>query len=145
MFAFALWDKAENAIRGVEQGATVMMSPAAKSYVDMKYDSTTTLGLSWAGFIEVDTGYIWNPATLVPGIGKEQILGIEAPMWTETITNMDELEYMAFPRMPGYAEIGWSPAEGNVWDEYKIRLGQHGNRFTAMGIDYYRSANVPWD
>jgi len=138
------WAKAENAQKGVKQGAKVIMSPAANAYLDMQYDSTTKLGLHWAGYIEVDKGYSWDPATLVPEIGKDNILGIEAPLWSETITNMNEIEYMFFPRLPGYAEIGWSaPAERN-WDEYKVRLGMQDTRFKAQQIDYYPSTLVPW-
>jgi hexosaminidase len=138
------WANAENAGRTAQQGAKILMSPAAKTYIDMKYDSTTVLGQHWAGYVEVDTSYIWDPATLVPGIGKEKIIGVEAPLWTETITNMEELEYMVFPRLPGIAEIGWTPASLRSWDEYKIRLGRHGERFKAMNIDFYPSARVPW-
>ncbi len=138
------WAKADNALKGVKQGAKVIMSPAANAYLDMQYDSTTKLGLHWAGYIEVDKGYNWDPATLVPGIGKENILGIEAPLWSETITNMKEIEYMFFPRLPGYAEIGWSAPAGRSWDEYKVRLGLQGERFKAMQIDYYPSKLVPW-
>ncbi len=138
------WAKAENAIKGVRQGAKVIMSPAANAYVDMQYDATTKLGLHWAGYIEVDKGYNWDPATLVPGIGRENILGVEAPLWSETITNMDEIEYMVFPRLPGYAEIGWSAPAARNWDEYKVRLGSQGERFKALQIDYYPSKLVPW-
>lgn len=138
------WAKAENATKGVKQGAKVIMSPAANAYIDTQYDPTTKLGLHWAGYIEVDKGYNWDPATLVPGIGKENILGVEAPLWTETITNMDEIEYMAFPRLPGYAEIGWSTPATHNWDEYKVRLGAQGERFKALKIDYYPSKLVPW-
>jgi hexosaminidase len=138
------WANAENANRTVKQGARILMSPAAKTYIDMKYDSTTTLGLSWAGYVEADSSYIWDPATLIPGIGKEKILGVEAPLWTETITNMEELEYMVFPRLPGIAEIGWTPSSLRSWDEYKIRLGNHGERFKAMDINFYPSRFVPW-
>src|SRR5674476_1143752 len=138
------WAKAENASKGVKQGAKVIMSPAANAYLDMQYDATTTLGLHWAGYVEVDKGYNWDPATFVPGIGKENILGIEAPMWSETITNMKEIEYMFFPRLPGYAEIGWSAPAGRSWDEYKVRLGSQGERFKAMQINYYPSKLVPW-
>ena len=138
------WADVENTTMGVEKGAQVLMSPAARAYLDMQYDSTTHLGLHWAGYIEVDHGYDWDPATLVEGITKENILGIEAPLWSETVTNIDEVEYMTFPRLPGYAEIGWTaPAERN-WDEYKTRLAKHGKRFEALGIDYYKSALVPW-
>jgi hexosaminidase len=92
----------------------------------------------------VDQAYTWDPATLVPGISKNNILGVEAPLWSETVTNMDEIEYMVFPRLPGIAEIGWTPALKRDWNEYKERLGSHGERFTVMGIDYYPSKLVPW-
>jgi hexosaminidase len=138
------WANVENANRAVKQGAKLLMSPAAKAYIDMKYDSTTSLGLHWAGFIEVDSAYIWDPAKLVPGVSKENIIGIEAPLWTETITNMDEMEYMVFPRLPGIAEIGWTPSSARNWDEYKVRLGKQNERFKAMKIHYYPSRLVPW-
>jgi hexosaminidase len=138
------WSNVKNANMAVSQGAKLIMSPAKKAYLDMKYDRSTKLGLRWAGLIEIDTGYIWDPADYVPGIGKENILGIEAPLWTETITNMDEIEFMVFPRLPGYAEIGWTPSSLRNWDEYKERLAKHGERFKAMDIDFYRSELVPW-
>uniref|UniRef100_UPI003567DB72 family 20 glycosylhydrolase n=1 Tax=Draconibacterium sp. TaxID=1965318 RepID=UPI003567DB72 len=139
------WADVENTTMGVAKGAQVLMSPAARAYLDMQYDSTTHLGLHWAGYIEVDHGYDWDPATLVEGITKENILGIEAPLWSETVTNIDEVEYMVFPRLPGYAEIGWTAPGERSWDEYKTRLAKHGKRFEALGIDYYKSALVPWE
>ena len=138
------WAKADNASKGVKQGAKVVMSPAANAYLDMQYDKNTKLGLHWAGYIEVDKGYSWDPATLVPGIGKENILGIEAPLWSETVTNMKDIEYLVFPRLPGYAEIGWSAPASRSWAEYKVRLGKHGERFKALDINYYPSKLVPW-
>jgi hexosaminidase len=138
------WANGANTINAVKKGAKIIVSPAKKTYLDMKYDSTTTLGLNWAGYIEVDTGYIWDPATMEKGIVRENIIGIEAPLWTETITKMAELEFMVFPRLPGYAEIGWSPAEARNWDEYKVRLGKHGSRMKALGINFYKSPKVPW-
>ncbi len=120
------------------------MSPAKKAYLDMQYDSTTRLGLHWAAYIEVDSAYIWDPANYADGITRKDILGVEAALWSETITNMEDIEYMVFPRLPGYAEIAWSPVAGRSWDEYKVRLGKQAPRFKAMGIDYYKSKLVPW-
>ncbi len=139
------WADVENTTLGVEKGAQVIMSPAKKAYLDMQYDSTTHLGLHWAGYIEVDTAYIWDPATYVPAITKEKILGVEAALWSETVTNMDEVEYMVFPRLPGYAEISWTAPVNRNWEEYKLRLAKHGKRFEALGIDYYKSKLVPWE
>ncbi len=138
------WSKAENATKAVEQGAKVLMSPATKTYLDMQYDSTTRWGQHWAAYIEVDAAYSWDPASLVPGIGKDNILGVESALWTETITNLDELEYMVFPRIVGHAEIGWTKASDRNWDEYKVRLGNQSKRFKAMRINYYPSKLVPW-
>jgi hexosaminidase len=138
------WANAENAKNAVGQGAKLIMSPAKKAYLDMQYDKNTKLGLHWAAYIEVDSAYSWDPATLVPGISRENILGIESPLWAETITNLNEIDYMVFPRLPGYAEIGWTEPSQRNWEEYKLRLAEHGERFKAMGIDYYPSTKVPW-
>lgn len=138
------WASAENAKKAVEQGVKLLMSPASRAYIDMKYNDSTKLGLKWAGLIEVDKGYDWDPASLEPGIGKDNIIGVEAPLWSETVTNIDEIEFMVFPRLPGYAEIGWTPAEMRSWDEYRIRLGSHGPRFRNMNINFYESPLVEW-
>ena len=110
----------------------------------MQYDSTSRIGLHWAAYIEVDSAYNWDPATQVDGIPQEIILGVEAPLWSETVTDMEDIEYLAFPRLPGYAEIGWTPATARSWDEYKVRLGKHGKRMKAMDINFYKSKLVPW-
>ena len=138
------WANIKNAEMAVSKGAKVLMSPAKKAYLDMQYDSTTIPGLHWAAYIEVDSAYMWDPASIVPGVGKDKIAGIEAPLWSETVTNMDEIEYMTFPRLPGYAEIGWTSQSARSWDEYKYRLGKHGERFKAMGINFYPSKLIPW-
>lgn len=138
------WADANNSKEAVRQGAKVIMSPAKKAYLDMQYDSTSKLGLHWAAYIEVDTAYSWDPANYVDSIRRENIVGIEAPLWTETIVTMDDIEYMVFPRLPGYAEIGWSPTANRNWEEYKIRLASHGARMKAMNIDFYPSPKVPW-
>jgi hexosaminidase len=72
-------------------------------------------------------------------------LGIEAPLWSETVTNIDEVEYMVFPRLPGYAEIGWTATNQRNWDEYKTRLAKHGVRFQYWEIDFYPSERVHWE
>ncbi len=138
------WATVENAVKAAAQGSKLILSPASKAYLDMKYDSTTTLGLKWAGYVEVDTGYSWEPSNYVPGITKAGILGIEAALWTETVTNRDEIDYLVFPRLPGYAEIVWTPSTLRSWEDYKIRLAKHGERMTAMGIKFYRSPKVAW-
>jgi hexosaminidase len=139
------WAKDSNAVLAVKQGAKVLMAPATRTYLDMQYDSTTPLGLHWAGYINVKQAYDWEPSTLVEGINKEDIVGVESPLWTETITNINDLEYMAFPRLVGHAEIGWTAAELRSWDEYKKRLGKHAGRLNALKINYFKSPLINWE
>lgn len=133
-----------NVLAAVAQGARVIMSPASYIYLDMKYDSITPLGLNWAGYIEVDKAYSWVPDKIVEGVGSEDIMGVEAPLWTETIETIDDVEYMIIPRMVGCAELGWSFGAGIDWEDYKIRLGFQKSRFEIMNINYYPSPLVPW-
>jgi hexosaminidase len=126
------------------KGVKFIVSPASKSYLDMKYDKTTVLGLNWAGEIEVRTAYEWDPVSVLSSHPPDAILGVEAPLWTETIATIEDLEYMAFPRLPAAAEIGWSPAASRQWEDFSRRLAAHGPRWSALGINFYRSPQVPW-
>ena len=139
------WASAENAGKALAQGAKILVSPANKAYLDMQYDSTSQFGLHWAAYIPVDSGYIWSPDQLIPEITRENILGIEAPLWSETISDLNEAEYLMFPRLPGYSEIGWTPAEKRDWESYKPRLIEHGKILEDMGVNFYRSKRIEWE
>lgn len=139
------WHSQQYARMAAEKGAKLIYSPAEKVYLDMQYDSTTKLGLHWAAYIEVDSSYMWDPSTRVEGIDPSQILGVEAPLWSETVVTMDDVEYMIFPRLPGVAEIGWSQKDKRNWEDYKTRLANQSKRWDVMGINYYKSPKVPWE
>jgi hexosaminidase len=110
----------------------------------MKYDDDTALGLKWAALIPVKAAYDWDPATLVPGAPASAILGVEAPIWSETLANIRDVEFVAMPRLAAIAELGWAPAAVHDWERFKVRLGAQGPRWTAMGINFYRAPEVPW-
>jgi hexosaminidase len=138
------WKSKEHAEMAASKGAKIVMSPSTNVYLDMKYDTASRIGYNWAAYIEVDSAYKWKPEIKVAGVPRENIIGVEAPLWSETIKNFDDVEYLSFPRIPGVAEIGWTPSEKRNWDEYKSRLGNHAKRFKALGIDYYPSKLVSW-
>lgn len=139
------WSKKENAIKGVqEQGIKIIMSPASRAYMDMKYDSTTDLGLNWAGYIELDHAYNWSLEDYIVGVGKKHILGIEAPLWSETVEDIEDIEFMAFPRLLAYAEIGWTSKENRGWESFKRRVGEHGKQLKQKGVKFYASPKVDW-
>ena len=120
----------------------LILSPANRAYLDMKYDRDTALGLNWAGLVPMQTSYDWDPATLVPGAAS--VLGVEAPLWSETIASMRDVEFLAMPRLAAIAEIGWSPQAARSWDGFRARLGGQAPRWTALGINFYRAPEIPW-
>ena len=128
----------------IDKKARLIMSPANRTYLDMKYDVATPIGLNWAAYIEVRDAYEWDPAELVDGVPEAAILGVEAPLWSETIATIRDVEYLAFPRIAAVAEIGWSAAERRDWDDFRDRLGMQARRWVALGINFYRSHQVDW-
>lgn len=126
--------------RALDSGARLILSPADRIYLDMKYDEETVLGLEWAGGNDERDAYGLGTATWLRGLPEEVILGVEAPLWTETTATIHDLEYLAFPRLAGVAEFGWSREEDRRWASYLPRLQRHAKRWTAMGVNYRRSA-----
>lgn len=137
------WLDPARAHQAADGGNQVIVSPAKRAYLDMKYDDTTPVGQTWAGLIEVETAYDWDPTD--EGLADDQVLGVEAPLWTETIRSSTEIDRMAYPRMLGYAEIGWSPKAQRDFSDYRERLAQHGTRLTDLGIEFHPSPTIDWD
>jgi hexosaminidase len=125
-------------------GTKVVMAPAEYAYLDQKYSPATKLGLDWAGPVSVQQSYSFDPATLVNGVPAKAVIGVEAALWSETLTNLADIDYMAFPRLPAIAEIGWSPEPSLSWPDFRQRLAHQGPLWKAMGINYYASPEVPW-
>lgn len=137
------WSSKENADKAIKRGMKIIMSPAKKAYLDMQYDTLSKHGLHWAAYIPVDSAYIWNPEQY-EGVPMENILGIEAPLWSETISNIDELEYLAFPRAIGYSELGWTTKENRDWENFKERLANQAPFLDRMNVKYYPSPLIDW-
>ncbi|WP_225978451.1 beta-N-acetylhexosaminidase [Gandjariella thermophila] len=126
------------------RGNRVVMAPANRAYLDQKYDPSTRLGLNWAGYIEERDAYDWDPGSYLGGVTGPSVLGVEAPLWSETLVTMANIEYLAFPRLPAIAELGWSPRATHDWNSFAERLGAQGPMWTVMGINFHASPQVPW-
>lgn len=122
-----------------------IISPADRIYLDMKYDTSTVLGLTWAGVNDVRDAYDWDVSDVFAGIPEHAVAGVEAPIWTESISSIHDVEYMAFPRLPGVAELAWSRSADRQWSTYRYRLAGHGPRWTVLGVNYRRAPEIPWE
>lgn len=146
---------AERARAFVDNGAQLILSPADAVYLDMKYPAADSgaaapaLGLTWAdGPTSVQEAYAWEPADVVPGVDDAGILGVEAPLWTETIRTAADVDTMAFPRIAAAAEAAWSPASSDselrTWASFRERVGGLGPLWASMGIDFHPSEEIAW-
>jgi hexosaminidase len=138
------WRPKTTPAEAVAKGAKVILSIADRAYIDMKYAAGTPIGLSWAAVIDVKRSYDWDPAEVAAGVPEEAILGVEAPLWSETVANIRDVEFLAFPRLAAIAELGWSRQEDRKWNDFRVRLGNQGPRWTALGINFYRAPEIPW-
>ncbi|RXZ48765.1 beta-N-acetylhexosaminidase [Agromyces fucosus] len=128
------------------RGAKVILSPANKTYMPQKQDSRQPLGGTWAcgGPCTLENAYNWNPATQIPGVAEESILGVEAAFWGEFIRGVDQAQFYTFPRLLATAEAGWTPQDGKVLAEFIDRVGQLGPRMTAQGVNFFPTSTVDW-
>nr|WP_307849194.1 beta-N-acetylhexosaminidase [Micromonospora sp. U56] len=128
----------------VRRGARLILSPGNHAYLDMKYAPDTPIGHDWAGLIDVRRAYDWDPGTHVTGVPADAVLGVEAPLWTESVTTLAEIEFMFLPRLPAIAELGWSPRTTHDWARFRERLAGHGPRWATAGIAFHRAPEIPW-
>jgi hexosaminidase len=139
-----LW-RSDTALLAVKQGNQLIMSPGPRTYLDMKYTPATEVGLRWAGYIELRTAYDWDPATYASGLSEQSILGVEAPLWSETVKNLNAAQYLLVPRLPALAEVAWSAQAQRSWEGFRTRIAAHAARWRLLGINFYASPQVEWN
>jgi hexosaminidase len=125
--------------REAPPGARFIMSPARRVYLDMKHDADDPLGRRWAGAIDVDTAYEWNPTELGVTADESRIVGVEAPLWTEKVRTIAEVERLCFPRLLSVAEVGWTPQAARSLPDFLGRAAVQSARLVATGVAAHRS------
>lgn len=133
-----------NTVKQAEAGARVIMSPAATTYLDQKYSPESPVGLSWVegGPFTWSEYYNWDPAQ--GGLHDSRILGVEGPLWSETVRNNHQAQWLLFPRAISLAEVGWSGQELRNGGDFRRRLGAFGERLTNQGVTFQEAPDVDW-
>ncbi|MNK17574.1 N,N'-diacetylchitobiase precursor [compost metagenome] len=110
----------------------VIISFVSTFYFDMAYfKKFEEPGFYWGGFTELEKPFSFIPfnylknqqknylgrqlsdkvlseAQKLTDVGKSNIAGIQGQLWSETIKNKDNLEYLLLPRLLALAERAWS-------------------------------------
>ncbi len=143
------WDErstaaADAVTAAAKRGARVLLSPATKTYLDLRYDADSPIGLEWAGHVELRDSYLWEPLEVLPDVPAGQVVGVEAAIWTETIRTTRDLYWLLLPRLAAVAEVAWSDPALRDWDDFAARVRVHARRWDDRGLSWYRSPQVDW-
>lgn len=103
-------DAKNNAFKAANSGNKVIVSDFRPYYFDYPY-----------GMYPLKNVYRHNPVknkALTPE-GVKNIIGVEAPLWTEFVDNPERLEYLCFPRWLAFAETAWSAPHNKNYAQFK--------------------------
>ncbi len=133
------WRGEQGGIDAAKQHHHVIMTPGAYVYIDhpqSKHDDSLTIG----GYLPIDKVYSYEPVPkeLNSDEGK-YILGAQANLWTEYVSNPAKAEYMLFPRLAALSEVLWSPKESRNWDDFQKRMPDVLKRYDLWNVNYFRA------
>lgn len=133
-------------IRAAEEGAKILLSRGESAYLDQKYHPEFPIGLDWAckGDCDFPRYYEWEPTQLVPELTHDQIAGVEAPLWSETLRGVSQIFLMAFPRLFAAAELGWSAPHTRSLEGFTTRLAALAPRLLLGGGNFYDGEKAAW-
>jgi hexosaminidase len=85
------------------------MSPGQAYYLDMAAGREWELpGSSWAGNVPLETTCDFDPLAAWSTSATGRLLGVQACIWGEHITDLAVLDALTVPRLDAIAERGWT-------------------------------------
>lgn len=129
------WRGTAPGAKAAEAGHDVVMAPTTHCYFDYQQVEDTQFEPSrCGGFIPIERVYSLDPAPDSLSVeARSHILGTQANLWSEYMTNEQMVEYQALPRMSALAEVQWTQPERKDYKAFLQRL----TRFTSLFERYH--------
>lgn len=103
------WSTPEACRRLADLGYDVVVSPGQAYYLDMAQDTHfLEPGASWAGIVDAETAYRYDPRQGWSAAQAERLLGIQACIWCEAMGDRAHFDRLVFPRLWAIAETAWT-------------------------------------
>lgn len=133
-------DQPQQLQKALSKGYDVVLCPRLPLYFDFVQDSTHTVGRKWGNkqFNPLQSVYNFSVTGLssVTATNNEQVLGIQANVWTETMSTTQRLDYMLFPRIAALAEAAWTNKKD--YTKFKATLVKQFELYKQAGINFYQ-------
>jgi hexosaminidase len=134
------WRGERGGIMAAKMGHDVVMTPMDYCYINLLQGipalepPVPDLGTSQA---RLSTVYSYDPvpAELTEEEAKH-VLGTQGNLWGEFVLNEADANYMLLPRLLAIAEVGWTPKNNRIWDDFVVRLEYNLKRLNNLGIKY---------
>ncbi len=132
------WRGEKGGLEAVRQGHDAIMTPNTYFYLDY-YQSADIENEPFGigGYLPVEKCYSYEPYPA--GMTEEEtehIIGVQANMWTEYISEVDHLHYMLLPRLAALAEVQWCNADRKDWDRFFNAADNLCKVYDVMGYNY---------
>ena len=104
------WQKVEASQKLAAEGYRVVASPAQAYYLDMALsEDWHECGAAWAGWSSLEKTYKFDPSAGWSDAEREKLMGVQACIWCEPMTDRAVFDRLVFPRLSAIAETGWTP------------------------------------
>jgi hexosaminidase len=132
-------DKPDQLKVALDRGYPVVLSPRLPMYFDFVQDSIHKFGRRWQGhFNTLENVYGFSHDQIPEASARsQQILGIQANLWTETLGTEERLDYLLFPRICALAEAAWTQTSKKDFRQFNSRLLSDIELFRKEGIYYF--------
>jgi hexosaminidase len=133
------WRGEQGGIDAAKQNHDVIMTPGTYVYLDHAQRRNED-SLSIGGYLPLEKVYQYNPIpSALPAEAAKHILGAQANIWTEYMSNNSKLEYMIFPRMSALSEVLWTPVDKKDWKDFAKRLETQFKRYELWKVHYSKA------
>ncbi|MFV0332395.1 MAG: family 20 glycosylhydrolase [Dysgonomonas sp.] len=132
------WRGTEGGIAAAKMKHDVVMAPTSHFYFDYyQTEDTKDEPLAFGGYVPVEKVYSFEavPKELNADEAKH-IIGIQANLWTEYISDSKHVEYMIMPRMGALSEIQWTMPEKKDYEKFLPRLAKLMELYKKLGYNY---------
>ncbi|PST83512.1 beta-hexosaminidase [Pedobacter yulinensis] len=131
-------DKPAELEHAIGMGYQTVLCPRLPLYFDFVQDSTHLHGRKWGKqFNDLLSVYRYDPTGQPLRLKSQNILGLQANLWTETIQNSERLDFLTFPRLAALAEACWSnPGQRNE-TRFLTTLKTHLSWYREAGLHFY--------
>jgi hexosaminidase len=132
------WRGYTGGILAARKSHAVIMTPNSHCYFDYYQGNPDHEPLAIGGFLPLEKVYSFNPLPedSLNDTEKKFILGAQANLWTEYISDFNHLTYMAYPRAMALSEVLWTGKNRKSYVAFCNRLVDHLQRFEKQQVSY---------